>query len=185
MESNKNKRYHLIMKNALIVVDYQNDFVNGALGFDGAEKLETYITAKIEDAIEKGDDLIFTYDTHFSDYLETEEGKNLPIAHCIKGSDGWKLYGKIEDYKEKAVKLFEKNTFGSLELANFLHKQNYDNINLVGLVSNICVISNAVMAKAALPNAHITVDSKGTASNDKVLHDKSMDVLKGLHVEVV
>ncbi len=172
------------MKNLLIVIDYQNDFVDGALGFAGAEKLEPFIVSKIEETLKAGDDLVFTYDTHEEDYMKTEEGKNLPIPHCLKGSKGWELYGDIAKYKDKAVASFDKPTFGSLELGKWLEKQDYDNITLVGLVSNICIISNAIMAKAALPNAHIIVESQGVQSFDPDLHKKTLDVLKGLHVEI-
>ncbi len=172
------------MKDLLIVIDYQNDFVDGALGFSGAEKLEPYIVSKIEETLKAGNDLIFTYDTHNENYMETEEGKNLPIPHCIKNSKGWQLYGKVDEYKGKAIKLFDKPTFGSLELGKWLEEKDYKNITIVGLVSNICVISNAVIAKAALPNAHIIVEAKGTDSFDKDLNTKTLDVLKGLQIEV-
>lgn len=172
------------MKNLLIVIDYQNDFVDGALGFAGAEKLEPFIVSKIDETLKDGDDLVFTYDTHEKDYMETEEGKHLPIPHCLKGSKGWELYGRLNEYKDKTVASFDKPTFGSLELGKWLEGKEYENITLVGLVSNICVISNAIMVKAALPNAHIIVESKGTLSFDPKLHQETLDVLKGLHVEV-
>ena len=172
------------MKNALLVIDYQKDFVDGALGFPGAEKLEPVIIEHIKKAISNKDEVIFTYDTHEANYLETEEGKNLPVVHCIKGSEGWKLYGKLNEYVKDAT-VFDKPTFGSLELGNYLKDKEFGVITIVGLVSNICVISNAIIAKAALPNAHIVVDSKATASFDPELNQKTMDVLKGLQIEVI
>lgn len=172
------------MKKVLVVVDYQNDFVSGALGFPGAEKLEEPIVRKIEQYKADGADVIFTLDTHYEDYLETEEGRNLPITHCVKGTHGWELYGRVADCVEASSMVFEKPTFGSMSLARYLAEKKYDRVELVGLVSNICVLSNAVLAKAALPEAHIVVDARCAAGNDPSLHEKALDVLRGVHVEV-
>ncbi len=172
------------MKKALIIVDYQNDFVTGSLGFPGAAALEEPICRKAEEYQKNGDDIIFTFDTHETDYLSTEEGKNLPVEHCLRGSGGWELYGKLSEYRTSSAPCFEKPTFPSLELGNYLRKQGYDLIEIVGIVSNICVLSNAVIAKAALPDAHIVVDASCTAGFDPVLHEKALDVMAGLHIEV-
>lgn len=172
------------MKKLLVVVDYQNDFVDGALGFKGAELLADTIKEKIENYLNSNNDVIFTLDTHNEKYMETHEGKNLPVIHCVKGSEGWKVNKKV-DYLAKAIKVFEKPTFPSLDLANYLKDSNYEEVELCGLVSNICVISNAVMVKSALPNANIFIDAKATDSFDKVLQDKCFDVLEGLHIKVV
>lgn len=169
------------MKKLLIVVDFQNDFVDGALGFDGAEKLESGICEKILEY--KDYDIIYTLDTHYDDYMETEEGRNLPVPHCIKGSEGHKLYGRVRSLLENKP-FFEKNTFPSLELGKYLEGKAYDTIELCGLVSNICVISNAVIAKAACPNAEIIVNSALTASFDNELHNKALDVMRGLQITV-
>ena len=169
------------MKKLLIVVDYQNDFVNGSLGFPLAQKLEDGIAAKIEEY--KNDEIIYTLDTHYENYADTQEGKNLPVSHCIKGTNGHKLYGKIQKLLE-GRRYFEKNTFPSLELGKYLEGKDYDIIELCGLVSNICVISNAVIAKAACPEAQIIVDSVLTASADSELNQKAIDVMKGLQITV-
>ena len=173
------------MKKALIIIDYQNDFVTGSLGFPGAAALEEPICRKAEEYQKNGDDIIFTFDTHETNYLNTEEGKNLPIEHCMRGSGGWELYGKLSEYRTSSAPFFEKPTFPSLELGNYLRKQGYDLIEIVGIVSNICVLSNAVIAKAALPDAHIVVDASCTAGFDPVLHEKALDVMAGLHIEVI
>lgn len=170
------------MKKLLIVVDYQNDFVNGSLGFDGAEKLEECIAGKISEY--KDYDIVYTLDTHNDNYLETMEGKKLPVKHCIKGSDGWNIYGKPKRML-KHCKCFKKDTFGSKELFDFLRTKDYEEIELVGLVSNICVISNAIIAKTALPQAEIIVDATCTDSFDKTLNEKSLDVMEGLHITIV
>ncbi|MCC8161165.1 MAG: cysteine hydrolase [Oscillospiraceae bacterium] len=170
------------MKKLLIIVDYQNDFVNGSLGFPGAADLEDGIAKKIEEY--KSDEIIYTLDTHYSDYLTTREGKSLPVTHCVKGSGGHKLYGKIADLLN-GKKCFEKNTFPSLEMAKYLEENDYDVIELCGLVSNICVLSNAVMARSACPNAEIIVDANLTASADSDLHEKALDILRGLFITVI
>lgn len=173
------------MNKALIVVDYQNDFVSGTLGFPGAEKLEGPIACKIEQYLAAGDDLLFTFDTHHADYLDTQEGRNLPVPHCEKGTEGWNLFGTIASFLPRAKKVFEKVTFGSIELAEYLKTSGYESVELVGLVSNICVISNAVLAKAALPEARIIVDAECTAGPDPEMNRKALDVLEGLQVSVV
>lgn len=172
------------MRKCLIVVDYQNDFVTGALGFNGAKDLEPIIVKKIEDTILSGGEIFFTMDTHDQSYLSTEEGKNLQVPHCIKGTSGFELYGRVSNYLTIARKVIEKPTFGSLELAELLKENQYDEVELCGLVSNICVISNAVLAKAALPNAHIIVDKKATSGPDFELHKKALEVMKGFHIEI-
>lgn len=183
------------MKRLLIVVDFQNDFVGGSLGFPGAEKLEDPIATKIRSYRDAGDEIAFTFDTHHKDYLETLEGKNLPIAHTVEGSHGWQLYGQVAELVGDNDHIFEKPTFGSIELAHFLARrqsaadeqglQPFVSIELVGLVSNICVISNAVIAKAACPNVPVIVDAACIDSFDKKLHEKCLDVMGGLQIEVV
>lgn len=170
------------MKKLLIVIDYQNDFVSGTLGFDEAAELDGKICAKIDEY--RNDDIIYTLDTHGEDYMSTQEGKNLPVPHCIKNTDGHKLYGRTGE-KLAGKKCFEKNTFPSLKLGKFLEGKAYDVIELCGLVSNICVISNAVIAKAACPEAEIVVNSALTAGADKELHQKALDVMKGLQITVL
>lgn len=164
----------------LIVIDYQNDFVNGSLGFKKAENLEHGIVKKINEY----DDVIFTLDTHYENYFDTLEGKKLPVKHCIKNTDGHKLYGEVSKYLTKAIKVFEKPTFPSLELANFLVGKSYDEVEICGLVSNICVLSNVIMVKSALPNAKIIVNRNLTASFDDKLNEETFDILKGIHVDV-
>lgn len=173
------------MKKALIVVDYQKDFVSGSLGFPEAAKLDEKIVAKIEETLRSGGNLIFTLDTHGENYLSTQEGNNLPVVHCVKGSDGWEVYGKTGDYLPKAEAIVEKDAFGSLPLGELLRKGQYGQVELVGLVSSICVISNAVIAKAALPEALVSVDASCTAGADQGLHEKALDVMEGLQIKVI
>lgn len=173
------------MKKLLLVVDFQNDFVDGALGFEGASDLDDLIVSKIKTYLNNGDDIIYTLDTHYENYLETQEGKRLPIIHCLKGTKGHEVYGKTAKYLNNALKVFEKDTFGSLELGIFLKDKNYHEIELTGLVTNMCVISNAIIAKTALPEARIVVDKKASKSFNEDLHNKTIDVLKGLQVDII
>jgi nicotinamidase-related amidase len=171
------------MSKILIVVDYQNDFVDGTLGFPGASNIHDPICAKIIEYKRSGNTVVFTKDTHLPQYLETQEGINLPVMHCVKGTKGHDLYGDLEALSEGCL-IFEKPTFGSGELFDYLRKSSFESVELVGLVSNICVLSNAVLSKTALPEALIIVDSTCTDSYDKVLHNEALDVLSGIQVTV-
>lgn len=174
-----------MMKRLLIVVDYQNDFVSGSLGFPKAVSLEEPIARKIAAYRNAGDTVVFTLDTHGEDYLKTLEGQNLPVSHCHRGSEGWQLYGKVALLKSPRDLTFEKPTFGSTELMEYLKKTPFDSIELCGLVTNMCVLSNAVIAKAAQPDAHILVDAACTASFDDSLHEKALDVLASIHITIL
>ncbi len=170
---------------ALVVVDYQKDFVDGALGFPGAEKLEPLILAKTADCRKNGGQVIFTLDTHGEDYLSTSEGRKLPIVHCVKGTPGHELYGKAAADIHPEDVVIEKPSFGSLELADYLRRLNPDEVELCGLVTDICVVSNAILAKAALPESRIVVDSAACASGDKCAHERALEVMRGVHIEVI
>ena len=175
------------MNRYLFVIDYQNDFVDGALGFPGAEKLDAAIAAKVR-AYGEGK-VLFTRDTHFENYLDTREGRNLPVVHCVKGTPGWEVYGETaKALAEVGAKAIDKLVFGmdvtdaatAAVLPEFA-----DEIELVGLVSNICVVSNAVVLQSRYPEATIIVDAACTDSFDKGLHEKVLDVLAGFQVKVV
>ena len=175
------------MNRYLFVIDYQNDFVDGALGFPGAEKLDGKIAEKVR-AYGKGH-VLFTRDTHFENYLQTREGKNLPVEHCIRGSHGWQIYGEtakaLEEVEAKAI---DKLVFG-MDVTDpataAVLPQSADEIELVGLVSNICVVSNAVVLQSKSQEATIIVDASCTDSFDKSLHEKVLDVLLGFQVKVI
>jgi len=172
------------MTRCLIVVDYQNDFVSGSLGFAGAEDLDARIAAKIQKYRAHGDTVVFTFDTHGEDYMKTQEGKNLPIPHCIAGSPGHRLYGSTAGQLLDTDRVFHKPTFGSGELYEYLKATPFERIELVGLVSNICVISNAVLAKTAQPETPVIVDADCTASHDQRLHEAALEVMKGLQIRI-
>lgn len=173
------------MKKLLIIVDYQKDFVDGALGFPGAEKLEGPIADKIEKYRRGGHSVAFTFDTHGEDYLSTQEGRRLPIPHCIKGTEGWELYGGIAGMLRDGDRVFHKPAFGSAELFDWLRASDFDSVELAGLVSDICVISNAALAKAALPEAEVIVDARCTATADQEKNQKALDMMSGMQISVV
>ena len=173
------------MERLLVVVDYQNDFVDGALGFKGADKIAGNIAALIQEFRQNNDEVVFTYDTHGDDYLKTVEGENLPVSHCLKGSDGWQLFPMINALLGDS-KVFEKPGFGSMDLGHYIEKNNFKEIFLCGLVSDICVFSNAIIAKAAAsPYTKIKVVANATSSFDLAMQEKAFDVLKHLHIEIV
>lgn len=176
------------MSKVLIVVDYQNDFVSGALGFDGADRLCKGIVDRINAYNKRNELVIFTADTHKSDYLEKQEGKRLPIEHCIENTEGWELYGEVRNAykKDDMTVLFRKETFGSLELGNFLSKlNNVTEVELCGLVTNMCVISNAVIAKAALPEARIVINAGLCDSFSKEMHNAALDVMESMQMDII
>ena len=175
------------MERYLFVIDYQNDFVDGALGFPGAEKLDAGIAAKVR-AYGEGH-VLFTRDTHFENYLDTREGRLLPVTHCIRGTKGWALYGETAAAcAEVNAPAIDKLVFG-MDITDpataAVLPESADEIELVGLVSNICVVSNAVVLQSKYPEATIVVDAACTDSFDKALHEKVLDVLSGFQVKVI
>ena len=174
------------MNRYLFVIDYQNDFVDGALGFPGAEKLDEKIAAKVR-AYGKGR-VFFTRDTHFDNYLQTREGRNLPVVHCIKGTPGWEVYGQTA----KALAAVEapgidKLVFGmdtTDPATAAVLPESADEIELVGLVSSICVVSNACVLQSKYPEAQLKVDANCTAGLTKEMNEKVLDVLENIQVIV-
>lgn len=171
------------MKKLLLVIDYQNDFVNGSLGFDNALQLENKMVDKIIEFEKNGDDIIFTLDTHNEDYLKSIEGVNLPVLHCLDNSLGHQLYGKVKGYGEKYL-CIKKKTFGAIELYNLLINKEYEQIEICGVVTNICVISNAIICKSILPDTKIIILKDLCASFDLELEQMSYKIMQNLHMEI-
>ena len=174
------------MNRYLFVIDYQNDFVDGALGFPGAEKLDGPIAAKVR---EYGPGhVFFTRDTHFENYLDTREGRHLPIVHCVKGTQGWELYGETaKACAEVGAVAIDKLVFGmdvtDPAIAAVLPEK-ADEIELCGLVSSICVISNACILQAKYPEAQLTVDARCTAGLTGEMNEKVLDVMENIQIQV-
>ncbi len=167
---------------ALVVVDYQNDFVDGSLGSEDAVSIEDAICSRIGEYLGSGDDVYVTMDTHGEDYLSTLEGRMLPVEHCIRGTDGWRLHGRVGELASGCT-ILEKGTFGCPGLMDILC--GYDEIELCGVATNICVIANAVIARTAAPDARIVVRRDCVASYDRELGEKALDVMASLQVEVL
>lgn len=170
------------MKKLLVVVDIQKDFVDGALGTKEAVAIIDNAVKKIENF--EGD-IIVTYDTHFENYMETQEGKNLPIPHCIKGTDGWQLNEKIQQAVDKKGYIaIEKPTFGSIDLPKTINK-NYDEIELIGLCTDICVVSNAILLKANFLETKITIDASCCAGVTPESHNAALLTMKMCQINVI
>lgn len=168
----------------LVVVDMQNDFVSGALGTREAADIVPYVVGKVVEAVNAGETVVFTQDTHNQDYLNTQEGRNLPVPHCVKGTEGWQIISQLQEYTVGRV-CVEKPTFGSTALAHLAAQGGYDEIELVGLCTDICVISNAMLLKAALPEAKITVDSSCCAGVTPASHQNALGAMKMCQIAVL
>ena len=165
----------------LIVVDMQNDFIDGALGTAEAVSIVPYVKSVIENFEGK---VLFTRDTHFENYMETQEGKNLPVPHCIKGTDGWQIRAELDAlHKTEAI---DKITFGSKDLVDILkNEKDIESITFVGLCTDICVISNAMLVKAFYPEIPLTVDAKACAGVTPQSHKNALDAMKVCQVKVI
>ncbi len=167
----------------LIVVDMQNDFIDRALGTKEAVGIVENVAKKIQGFDGK---VIFTKDTHQKNYLETQEGKNLPVEHCIRGSEGWQLSSALP-VKEDDV-IFEKPTFGSTDLGEYLKKLAEDaeieEIEVIGLCTDICVISNALLIKAFLPEVKISVDASCCAGVTPESHKNALEAMKMCQIQI-
>ena len=167
----------------LIVVDMQNDFIDGALGTKEALAILPSVAKKIELSRQSNDLILFTRDTHQKNYSETQEGKNLPVLHCIEGSEGWQI-SKALDVKDSRI--FNKPSFGSMELADFVSTlTGVDEIELVGLCTGICVISNAFILKAKLPEVKISVDASCCACVSPESHKTALSAMKLCQINVI
>ena len=166
------------MRKILVVVDMQNDFIDGALGTKEALAIVENVEAKIREYEQK--DIFVTMDTHAPDYLSTQEGRNLPVEHCIKGTDGWKLRSDIAELLPEA-KVYEKQTFGSTKLAEDIAKIAADEdieIELIGLCTDICVVSNALLLKAVMPEVTISVDPACCAGVTPDSHEAALKTMQ-------
>lgn len=169
------------LKKLLIVVDMQNDFIDGALGTAEAVSIVPAVQKKIEAYQGQDCEVIFTMDTHYENYLETLEGKKLPVIHCLKGTKGWQLNSRISDFEGRR---FEKNAFGSTEMARYVGAGEYESVELVGLCTDICVISNAMLIKAVLPGTPVSVDSACCAGVTPESHRNALEAMKMCQIDI-
>lgn len=175
------------MKKTLIVIDMQNDFIDGALGTNEAQAIVPNVKKKIEEYDTRGDEIIFTRDTHFSNYLETNEGKHLPVEHCIYGTNGWRIHDEIKPnniLKSSIATIVDKCSFGKLDLFEAFDEYP-DEIELVGLCTDICVVSNALILKATVPEINITVDASCCAGVTPESHQAALTTMKMCQINVI
>ena len=173
------------MNNVLLVVDMQNDFIDGSLGTKEAVNIVSNIVKKIKEFEGK---IIYTRDTHGENYLSTQEGRYLPVTHCIEGTSGWEIHNDIQALIGPENTIYNKVTFGSkdlvMELVEMDNKESIDEIELIGLCTDICVISNAFTIKAFLPEVKISVDAKCCAGVTKESHENALNAMKVCQIQV-
>lgn len=169
------------MKKLLVIVDMQNDFVDGSLGTEEARAIVPRVAALAKEYQAGGDDIVFTLDTHGENYLDTLEGKKLPVVHCVKGTYGWELVSQLKDVPGPG---FEKNGFGSMGLAHFVSGKEYQEITLVGLCTDICVISNAMLIKSVLTDTPVKVMADCCAGVTPKSHETALEAMKMCQIEI-
>ena len=174
------------MEKMLIVIDMQKDFISGALGTAEAQQIVERVVKKIR---EFEGEVCYTRDTHQENYLDTQEGKNLPVIHCLEKTQGWQLEPRIQELAEKShARIFNKISFGSLDLAHYAaqknQKEKIKSIELIGVCTDICVISNAMLLKAALPEVPIFVDSSCCAGVTPKSHENALEAMKMCQISV-
>ena len=174
------------MKKFLVVVDMQKDFVDGALGTAEA----VAIVPKVAEKIRTFDGEVFaTFDTHYDNYMQTAEGKHLPVPHCIKGTEGWQLDKNVaRALEDRAYTAVEKNTFGSVDLPNLIEAAAQGDeftLELIGLCTDICVVSNALLLKARFPEVPIAVDAACCAGVTPEAHEAALATMKSCQIEII
>ena len=172
------------MNDILIVVDMQNDFIDGALGTEEADAIVPRVLEKIRGFEGR---VIFTRDTHFDYYMDTQEGKNLPVPHCIKDSEGWQIRAELDELRTEPT--IDKPSFGSVELSTMLARENAEkpigSVTFIGLCTDICVISNAMLIKAAMPEVPVIVDAACCAGVTPESHNNALEAMKMCQISVI
>lgn len=172
------------MQDILIVVDMQNDFIDGALGTEEAVRIVPAVARRIRAF---SGPVIFTRDTHHSDYLNTQEGRRLPVPHCIEGTHGWQINPELDALR--TLPAVDKPGFGSVRLMEMLAAMNAEeavsSVTLIGLCTDICVISNAMLIKAALPEVPVAVDASCCAGVSPASHKNALEAMKLCQIEII
>lgn len=166
------------MKKTLIVIDMQKDFIDGALGTKEAVSIVSRVKEKIDTYCSRGDEIIFTRDTHGADYLKSNEGKYLPVEHCMEGSEGWQI---AEGLEVPGAIYLNKPNFGCLDWGNY----ELEEVEIVGLCTDICVVSNALIIKAMYPEIKVTVDASCCAGVTPESHRAALTTMKMCQVEII
>lgn len=166
------------MKKTLIVIDMQNDFIDGSLGTAEALQIVDNVKSKIEQYKANGDEIIFTRDTHHDNYMETNEGRHLPVVHCIEGTTGWQIRDALDT---SDALIIDKPSFGYTGWGSF----QFEEVEIVGLCTDICVVSNALIIKALFPEIPVRVDSSCCAGVTPESHEAALTTMKMCQVEVI
>lgn len=173
--------------NILVVVDMQNDFVTGVLGTKEAVEIVPKVRDRIQRGIEQGETVVFTRDTHEENYLDTQEGRNLPVPHCIRNTEGWEIVDALQAYTSDTTPV-DKPTFGSMDMCGIFQivdeQADIEKITLVGLCTDICVISNAMLLKAALPETEIVVDASCCAGVTPESHATALAAMAACQIRI-
>lgn len=168
-------------KKLLIAVDLQKDFIDGALGTPQAQQILPAVRDRIARARAEGETVVFTRDTHGQDYLQTQEGRNLPAVHCLRGSEGWLIAPGL--YAGERV--FDKPSFGSVELAQYVRDEGFDEVELIGVCTDICVISNVLLIKAFCPETEISVRADCCAGVAPESHQRALLAMQVCQIKIV
>lgn len=166
----------------LVVVDMQHDFIDGALGTPEARRILPRVTERVRAARLNGETVVFTRDTHEEDYLSTQEGERLPVVHCVRGTRGWQL---AEGLAAEGERVFDKPAFGSTELAKFAAEGAFAEAELVGVCTDICVISNALLLKAFAPELRVSVRADCCAGATPAGHETSLAAMHACQVDII
>ncbi len=169
------------MKKLLVVVDMQNDFVTGALGTREAAAILPAVRGEIEKRRREGWEIVYTRDTHARDYLQTQEGKNLPVEHCLRGTHGWEIANGLYE----GGRIFDKPAFGSVALGEYVRQGGYDEAELIGVCTDICVISNALLLKAFAPEMRVRVKASACAGVTPESHEAAIAAMRACQVDIV
>ncbi len=168
----------------LVVVDFQNDFITGSLGTKEAEQIVPAVVEKIKQRKKEGYQIFVTMDTHHENYKFTQEGKLLPVEHCQEGEDGWQLHPEVKELLANCP-VYKKGTFGSSNLVLDVKSENPEAVELIGLCTDICVVSNALLMKAFLPEVPISVDSQCCAGVTPEKHKAALETMASCQIEIL
>ena len=171
-----------MMRDVLVVIDMQNDFIDGSLGTGEAQEIVSYVGDRIREYLDAGRRVFFTRDTHPDNYLDTFEGKKLPVVHCVENTEGWRISDRLP-WDEGLCRVVDKGTFGFLGWRELL--QDVGSIEVCGLCTDICVISNALILRAIYPDREITVDSRACAGVTPRLHEAALEVMRSNQIEIL
>lgn len=168
-------------KRLLVVVDMQYDFITGALGSAAAEKIVPSVLSEIRTWVGANEEVVFTRDTHARDYLNTQEGRRLPVEHCVEGEKGWQILEELYT----GGRVFDKPTFGSISLGEYVRAGGYEEAVLIGVCTDICVISNALLIKAFAPETRVCVRADCCAGVTKESHETALAAMRACQIDVI